>query len=176
MEGKLDRRTAYTRKVIKESLYELLKTKHLKEITVKELCALADINRATFYRNYVDIYDLYEKLEQELTSSAFASGDIFEDRSTLLKLIYENKEFYKEFFESRLESSYIREQMEKLYDRMKDMMKTAGSFDEENFRISYQYNYYGFIGVVGEWLKADCPTSPEDFGKVLYALIEKQYQ
>ena len=66
MTKKLDRRTAYTRMVIKESLYKLLEKKHLSEITVKELCAQADINRTTFYRNYMDIYDLYEQLEEEL--------------------------------------------------------------------------------------------------------------
>lgn len=74
MTKKLDRRTAYTRMVIKESLYKLLEKKHLSEITVKELCAQADINRTTFYRNYMDIYDLYEQLEEELTEQVFADG------------------------------------------------------------------------------------------------------
>ena len=64
---KIDRRTAYTRMMIKKSLYHLLEKKHLSEITVKEICEGAEINRATFYRNYLDIYDLYEKLEEELT-------------------------------------------------------------------------------------------------------------
>ena len=73
---KLDRRTAYTRMMIRDSLYRLLEKKHLSEITVKELCEGAEINRATFYRNYADIYDLYEKLEEELTESAFADGNI----------------------------------------------------------------------------------------------------
>ncbi|RNM29142.1 hypothetical protein EDX97_10955 [Absicoccus porci] len=104
MTKKLDRRTAYTRMVIKESLYKLLEKKHLSEITVKELCAQADINRTTFYRNYMDIYDLYEQLEEELTEQAFADGDIQKDRYKLLELIYENQTFYREFFDSRLES------------------------------------------------------------------------
>ena len=56
MTKKLDRRTAYTRMVIKESLYKLLEKKHLSEITVKELCAQADINRTTFYRNYMEYH------------------------------------------------------------------------------------------------------------------------
>ncbi len=58
----MDRRTAYTRMVIKDSLMQLLEKKHLSEITVKELCELAQINRATFYRNYMDIYDVYEQI------------------------------------------------------------------------------------------------------------------
>ena len=122
MTKKLDRRTAYTRMVIKESLYKLLEKKHLSEITVKELCAQADINRTIFYRNYMDIYDLYEQLEEELTEQAFADGDIQKDRYKLLELIYENQTFYREFFDSRLESRYIKKTIQKMYDEMKQLL------------------------------------------------------
>jgi AcrR family transcriptional regulator len=60
------RKVKYTKMVIRESLFELLETKPLKQITVKSLCELADINRGTFYSHYTDIYDLVEKLEREL--------------------------------------------------------------------------------------------------------------
>ncbi|MDD5922946.1 MAG: TetR-like C-terminal domain-containing protein [Eubacteriales bacterium] len=107
-EKKTDRRTLYTRKVIREALFDLLNEKHPDKITVKEICEKADINRATFYRNYMDIYDLYEQLEEELTSSAFSDGNIENDRHKLLEIIYENQAFYREFFESRMESRYIK--------------------------------------------------------------------
>ncbi len=176
MEHKLDRRTAYTRMVIRDSLYELLKTKSLSQITVKELCELADINRATFYRNYMDIYDLYEKLEAELIQRAFPSGNIENDRYTLLELIYENKEYYREFFNSRLESQYIKQAMNEMYGQMEELVKAKGSYNDKTFPISYQYNYYGFIGVVQEWLKNGCIQSPKEFGDIIYSIIEKQYQ
>ena len=80
MTKKLDRRTAYTRMVIKESLYKLLEKKHLSEITVKELCAQADINRTTFYRNYMDIYDLYDNNE-------FTSQDEVDEMAIQLKIL-----------------------------------------------------------------------------------------
>lgn len=150
MAEKLDRRTAYTRMVIRESLYKLLEKKHLSEITVKELCEKAEVNRTTFYRNYLDIYDLYEKLEEELTEKAFAKGDIEKDRYRLLKLIYENQAFYREFFDSRLESRYIKQTIQKTYDEMKNLLIERGTYDEKTFRILYQYNYYGFIGVHGK--------------------------
>jgi len=46
---KTDARTRYTLKVIEKSLITLLKEKPMNKITVKELCELAEINRATFY-------------------------------------------------------------------------------------------------------------------------------
>lgn len=173
---KTDRRTAYTRKVIREALYKLLEKKHLSEITVKELCEEADINRTTFYRNYLDIYDLYEKLEEELTEKAFADGDLEEDRYRLLKVIYENQIFYREFFDSRLESRYIRKTIQRMYDEMKKLLMDRGTYDEKTFRILYQYNYHGAVGVIHEWLDDGCREDPEDFGKILYGIVEKQYQ
>lgn len=76
-----------------------MENKHLSKITVKEICEKAEINRAIFYRNYTDIYDLFEKLEAELMENAFADGNLETDRYKLLELIYENQSFYKEFFE-----------------------------------------------------------------------------
>ena len=37
-----------------------------KEPTVGELCAGAGINRSTFYRHYLDVFDLMEKTETEI--------------------------------------------------------------------------------------------------------------
>lgn len=64
-----NRKVRYTRRVIRESLFELLETQPLTKITVKRLCELADINRGTFYSHYADINDLVEKLEGELIAS-----------------------------------------------------------------------------------------------------------
>ncbi len=175
MEKKMDRRTAYTRMVIKESLVKLLEGKHLSEVTVKELCELAQINRATFYRNFMDVYDVYEQMEEELTSSAFADQDISESRYSLLEVIYGNQSFYKEFFNSRLESRYIKSVIQKMYDEMKKYLIENNRYDEKTFKISYQYNYYGAIGVIQEWLNDGCVESPKEFGDILYSIVEKQY-
>lgn len=171
----MDRRNKYTQTVIKEALFTLLENKSLSQITVKEICQIADINRTTFYRNYTDIYDLYEKLEKELVSKTFSNDDIVNDRYKLLELIYENQSFYKEFFNSRLESKFITDTVKNMYNQMKQLLISRGSFDERTFEISYQYNYYGVIGVLKEWLNAGCPEQPKAFGDILYSIVEKQY-
>ena len=51
-----DARVRYTRKVLKESLLSLLKEKPINKITVKEVCELAELNRATFYSHYSDCF------------------------------------------------------------------------------------------------------------------------
>ena len=61
----MDRRVKYTKRIIKDTFLELLQEKDITKVTVIELCNKADINRATFYRYYLDIYDLLDKLEEE---------------------------------------------------------------------------------------------------------------
>ena len=61
-----DRRVRYTKKVIQESFVRLLGEKELSRITVKEICEVADVNRATFYAHYADAYDLMTKMQEEL--------------------------------------------------------------------------------------------------------------
>ena len=63
----MDRRVRKTRAQLRQGLAELLKEKSIKEITVKELVEKVDINRSTFYLHYTDIYDMMEKIENELT-------------------------------------------------------------------------------------------------------------
>lgn len=49
---KSDARVRYTKMVIKNSFVKLLAKKPLEKVTVKEICELSEINRATFYKYY----------------------------------------------------------------------------------------------------------------------------
>ncbi|MBQ6456167.1 MAG: TetR family transcriptional regulator [Mogibacterium sp.] len=60
-EKKTDRRTAKTQKAITNAFTALLAKKELDKITVREIAEIADINRATFYKHYLDVYDLYDR-------------------------------------------------------------------------------------------------------------------
>ena len=60
MEKKTDRRIRKTKQQLQEGFIHLRKSKSIKDITVKELCELTDLNRGTFYLHYKDIYDLLE--------------------------------------------------------------------------------------------------------------------
>lgn len=172
----LDRRVLYTRKVIKEALYSLLQNSTLEQITVKEICAEADINRATFYRNYKDIFDLYETLESEMVQSAFPNGLKGNDLSKLLYVIYENQVFYKEFFRSRLDSPYIRNTIQEMCNETLQLVRNSAGYNEQTFQISFQYMLYGMLGVLREWVDGGCMENPNTLNSVLAKIIENQFQ
>lgn len=61
MSEKKDLRVIKTERAIYSALVELLKKKDLEKITVSELSEKAEINKATFYLHYSDIYSLYQE-------------------------------------------------------------------------------------------------------------------
>lgn len=70
-----DRRIRTSRNLLERALVALMGEKPLKDITVKELCLRAGVNRSTFYLHYYDIYDLMEELEEQIGAEVFATLD-----------------------------------------------------------------------------------------------------
>ena len=68
----LDARVRYTKMVIVQNFTKLLKEKPINKITVKEICDLAELNRATFYKHYLDVYDLLDKIELQFLDELLA--------------------------------------------------------------------------------------------------------
>ena len=87
---KTDARIRYTQRILKESFLKLLKQKPVNKITVKEVCELAELNRATFYAHYSDCFALLENIEQELLKAFRESLKLVDslDVTALIEAIY----------------------------------------------------------------------------------------
>ncbi len=68
----MDLRVEKTRAAIINAFLALRAKKPLEKITVKELCALARINKSTFYTHFADLYALADTLETEVVASILA--------------------------------------------------------------------------------------------------------
>lgn len=64
-ELKMDRRSRRTRNALTAALMALLKEKPLKSVTVTELTERADVNRATFYVHFKDVFDMFDQVKLE---------------------------------------------------------------------------------------------------------------
>ena len=65
-------RVQTTKKLLRDALLTLLNEKPLRNITVKELCERAELNRGTFYAHYADVYDLMSQIEDEMRADFIA--------------------------------------------------------------------------------------------------------
>ena len=79
-----------TEKQIEDSLLQLMKEQTFETISIRQLIDLAEVNRSTFYRHYLDKYDLLEKIENRLLDDLQAYYQEALDSSCLFKL---EKEF-----------------------------------------------------------------------------------
>lgn len=151
----MDLRVKKTKTSIINAFLQLRTNKPLERITVKELSDLAEINKATFYLHYKDIYDLSEALETELLDSVFSklnhpdtvfsepkrfirelTGGLISNQS-LIDIIFSNDR--RGIFVDRLEAK-IRAFLFENYPQMKESPQT-------NILLSYLIKgaYYAFV-------------------------------
>ncbi len=67
---KIDRRTLYTRNVIKDALLEALSEKLFEQITVTDVCRRAEITRATYYLHYQSLTEVLDELLADALQTA----------------------------------------------------------------------------------------------------------
>ncbi len=75
----MDHRIEKTKRSIYNAFIEIRSKKPLEKVTVKELCDKAQINKSTFYVYYDDVYDLSDKIENEIMENIIHSVDAPED-------------------------------------------------------------------------------------------------
>ncbi len=75
----MDHRIEKTKRSIYNAFIEIRSKKPLERVTVKELCDKAQINKSTFYVYYEDVYDLSDKIENEIMDKIIQSIDSPED-------------------------------------------------------------------------------------------------
>lgn len=96
---KSDRRKVYTEKLIRDTVFDLLKTKPIEKISVTEVCKIADINRSTFYLHYSDCMQVLEKEQSRFCDKLIgylerANGETLDIIAELHRRIREDHDVY----------------------------------------------------------------------------------
>ena len=91
---------------IQKAFVELLQKRELKDITVSDICKKTQLNRSTFYANFVDIYDLADKVRERLEGDfahIFSNYDNKDKSDTAVDTIVSTavSSFYRYFLEKR---------------------------------------------------------------------------
>ena len=87
MAVKNNRRTIITKKILKDSLLELMQTKPISKITIKEICDLSDMSRSTFYLHYQDQFSLLEDIEKEVLEKTLENLKMLDTESDSISSI-----------------------------------------------------------------------------------------
>ena len=181
-EQKIDRRIRKTKKVLLQSLTELMSEKKLNKITVKGLTDLADVNRSTFYLYYKDIFDMVAQIETEMLDifcKAFEKLDKETNSYTNLLSFFTN---IFEYVQNNADMCKILLGPDGNYsfiEKFKNaIIHTKPPFDESISKIEIYYLrpfiVAGCIGVIQQWLMDDLNVSPKEMATIITDMIPKK--
>ena len=174
----LDRRVKYTKMMLKQSLLELMADKPINQITIKELCSLADVNRGTFYNHYNDQYDLLRQIQDELDfeikvtinenlSETASSSKIITET---IRCISAQSSLCKVLFSKYGDTEFIKKLMYNAHDQCIAEWKTKlKQNDLKQLERYYLFTSNGIAAVIQEWLQNGMKESPQE----LVLFIEK---
>ncbi len=165
MNVKNNKRRRESQEKIEKAFIEFLQTHDIKEITVSDLVKKTELNRSTFYANYVDIFDLADKTREKLEnefSNLFANYDYLNERSGALKMfthIKENQIFYKTYFKLCYDDKHLIS----TYDHCRAEKEQI----DHNLKYHIEFFRNGLNAIIKLWLAGGCQESPEEMAEVL---------
>lgn len=172
MNTKNNKRYKISNEKIETTFLALILNHNYEEITISQICKLANINRSTFYAHYDDINDLIIKIESKFAkgmASIFNYGlrqthDAFIEMFTFVK---KNKYFYKAFLSipyQTLAETNIKSNV------LSNIKENNSNLINNDIEVYYRASFFGagIKELCRLWLERDCQESPEDMAKLLY--------
>lgn len=160
---------------IRLALFRLLRFQSFENISVKDVCAEANINRSSFYAHYTDINDLLIRTEQDLSrdienilkiDNRFFDLDAFEK---LFEFVRENKLFYRAYLRFGKESFIERDMYKKFKMPMQNLAHDK-QFFYNDVELDYQLRFFGggLKALFARWLEKDCKETPLQMARILH--------
>ena len=161
-----NKRRRESQEKIEKVFVELLQTKELHQISVTDICKISHLNRSTFYANYLDVYDLADKVKEKLEQEV---ETLYEDETTnkynsnnFLKLFHhikDNQLFYKTYFKLG-------------YDNKHSIFKYDTNLSKEFFDdkfIEYHIEFFktGLNSIIKLWLNNGCKETTEEIDSII---------
>lgn len=160
-----------TEEKIQKALFSLLRIRKYNDISIKEICYEAGINRSSFYSHYYDINDLMIKTEQNLSkeiSKIFNPNMIWDEKvfENLFEFLLKNKDFYKSYLETN-EQTFMETNDFTNYISLINKHSLKLDFND-NEKIYHMAFFAGGIKAMSKtWLKTGCKETPAEMAKIL---------
>ena len=177
------RKTRYTRMVLQDSLFELMREKPITKITIKELCEKADINRTTFYAYYTDQYDLLRKIEdetlswvKEALSNLISQTDKYETMKILegiFQYFAENFRHLQILMSEQGDINFQKQLFTLIYQESGMTSPTVADVNPGIREDCFIFVVNGSIGLIQHWMKNDMKRSAKEMAEIIYTLTSQ---
>lgn len=177
---KQDLRVSITKRMIKESLLDLLNTKSLAKIKICELCECSGINRATFYRHYKTLQEVLHEIaldffnQMPLPNKPLQNiAEAHKNMESVCTYIYEHSDIVKLLFsnQTNLDISHSMDEfyMEFLELRRKEL--PCEHLDEDTIKVLMALFGGGCQCLIKKWILEDIKKTPEEIAAILCHVI-----
>jgi AcrR family transcriptional regulator len=175
-EKKEDGRVRYTKMRIRSAFYELAKQNEYDKITVTAVCNKAEINRATFYKHYLDIPDLIDKLQEEAIEKLINRLDVATKSNIddflidLLKQVKENTSANGSLslFTQASATSFTSKVSRIIYSKFSEIIKSdipkSSTLDQD---MIFVYIAGGCAGIIDYWAKTGFKEDEKELSQKL---------
>ena len=159
--------TNFTKRMLAESLKQLMLKKPLQKITVKELVATCGVNRQTFYYHFHDIYALLSWIYRSeavaaISNISFSSWQ--EEIAFIIDYLDNNRTFCSNTYRS-LGKDYLERFLTDVFDTMLDQVLDSTEGADKLSAIDRQFiiRLYGYAlsGVAQDWIGAGFKPAAE---------------
>lgn len=177
---KQDHRVRLTKMLLQDSFLDLLAHKPVAKITVKELCEKAEVNRATFYAHYRDIFNLYEEIERGLAqtimhslSTTMAERSLSTFSTEICRIIVANERSCRAIFGEYSDPEFPLRIVETLREGSialwRDERPSASEAELDRF---YTFMANGCLAVVRAWVQNDMAESPDSIAAFIQKMTD----
>ncbi len=175
-----DRRPQRTQRALKRVLVDLLQTRDLQSISIKEITDLADVSRGTFYLHYADIFALYQSIEADVIdsiSSIIQSKVPIQDEDELdniISCIFEYLTVHIKECDALLRTdsaSFLSGVFEKNRPRVSETWEMPFGSSEHLEAYSYIFLSHGLAGVLKHWMTFGKIETPRQIAEIVKRLL-----
>ena len=170
-----------------EALITLLEKKDFEYITIKEICALAGVNRSTFYLHYENTSDLLRETTRYIIDKHLAYYKIDEQRISMqfkacthkellfvsdeyltpyLTFIKDNRRLFnvsiKRFYSMNMDEVYG-----KMFKHIFSPILARFCVPESERPYIMKFYLTGVFAIIMEWLNKNCSDSPKAIIKII---------
>lgn len=171
-----DRRIAKTKGALREAFVCLLRTKSLNDITVAELCRVANVDRRTFYNHYNNVGEIIDEIDGiaiSILSDAIKDIPIhtkeFFDQFT--KIMLTNMDYYEVIVREDRSFAVLEARCKKILSRgLVEYYSKHSSVDPLHLEYMAEYCASGIMSVYTHWIRTGRKLPVEELSQMAFSL------
>lgn len=157
--------SSITKQALASALKDLMQEMPFDKIRVSHICDKCNMNRQSFYYHFQDKYELMNWIfDMEFIGliGQDAASQPIEERTALLRILYDNRSFYRNALSVQGQNSLIEHirdiAMPILQKRLQEALATE---DDSAFYIEFFLD--ALLGAIVHWINRDHSEPPEEF-------------